>query len=199
MTGEKLTGLSTAEWMEQYCGGDAAAFRKLYDHAAPRLLNYLHQMIGDRVTAEDLLQQTFVKVHQSRSAYVKGADPMPWLYTIAHRTALDELRRRGRTTRGKRGLQADPTGRVGGSPAPAPNGSDRNGERERNALREAALEALQKLPPSQRQALVLTKLEGLSVAQAAEAAGTTRTAIKLRAHRAYRTLRVLLSKLKEKQ
>src|SRR5437868_10792714 len=61
-----------------------------------RSLAYLVSLIGDRALAEDLLQQTFLKVHQSRATYVRDANPVPWIYTIAHRTCLDELRKRKR-------------------------------------------------------------------------------------------------------
>src|SRR5881394_3636739 len=79
-----------AALMARYCGGDIAAFHALYAALAPRILGYLTGLAGDRATAEDLVQQTFMKLHEARSAYVKGANPVPWLYTIAHRTCLDE-------------------------------------------------------------------------------------------------------------
>ena len=80
-----------------YCPGEAAAFHRLYALLAPRISAYLWGLIGDKAAAEDLLQQTFLKVHEARSAYVRGANPIPWIYTIAHRTCLDELRRRKRS------------------------------------------------------------------------------------------------------
>jgi len=58
----------------------------------------------------------------------------------------------------------------------------------------AALAALERLPDNQRQALLLTKVHGRSVAEAAMITGTTPGAIKLRAHRAYVTLRQLLGR-----
>ena len=79
--------------MQRYCDGDAGAFRELYALLAPRLLGYLVRMARERALAEDLLQQTFLKVHRARAAYVRGADPVPWIYSIAHRTFLDEARR----------------------------------------------------------------------------------------------------------
>ncbi len=83
--------------MERYCAGEVAAFRRLYTMLAPRILAYLRGLIGDRAAAEDLLQQTFLKVHEARGACVRGANPIPWIYTIAHRTCLDELRKRKRS------------------------------------------------------------------------------------------------------
>src|SRR6478609_954419 len=79
--------------MARYVDGDASAFRELYALLAPRLLGYLIKLARQRPLAEDLLQQTFLKVHRARAAYVKGADPVPWIYAIAHRTFIDEARK----------------------------------------------------------------------------------------------------------
>src|SRR3954462_13074373 len=79
--------------MQRYCDGDASAFRELYALVAPRLLGYLLKMARSRAVADDLLQQTFLKVHRARATYVRGADPVPWIYSIAHRTFIDEARR----------------------------------------------------------------------------------------------------------
>src|SRR5439155_8954439 len=81
------------ELMQRYQAGDARAFRELYALVAPRLLGYLVKMARSRAVADDLLQQTFLKVHRARAAYVRGADPVPWFYAIAHRTFIDETRR----------------------------------------------------------------------------------------------------------
>jgi RNA polymerase sigma-70 factor (ECF subfamily) len=182
-----------AELMERYCDGDFEAFRALYDRAAPRLLRYLLRMGGDRALADDLLQQTFLKVHRARSAYVRGADPMPWMYAIAHRTFLDAMRRKKRA---RARLAREDTG-------PAERAATLSGAPEEAAdhgpsqvLVSAALAALQDLPASQREALVLTKLDGKSVAEAAAIAGTTPGALKVRAHRGYTALRKALAHLK---
>src|SRR5258708_20973576 len=84
------------ELMVKYCDGVASAFRELYALVAPRLLGYLVKMARDRAVAEDLLQHTFLKLHRARAAYVRGADPLPCLYAIAHRTFIDDARKRKR-------------------------------------------------------------------------------------------------------
>src|ERR1700754_4485488 len=84
--------------MQRSCDGDAGAFRELYALVAPRLLGYLLKMTRERALADDLLQQTFLKVHRARGAYVRGADPLPWIYSIAHRTFIDEARKVKRTS-----------------------------------------------------------------------------------------------------
>jgi RNA polymerase sigma-70 factor (ECF subfamily) len=180
--------LDDAALMERYCAGDSAAFHELYRRLAPRLLRYLVSLIGERHAAEDLLQLTFIKLHEARDVYVRGADPVPWLYTIAHRTFLDEARRRKRlrvklTVDGEVGveLRADLSGtREGDAPEEA------------DPLAQVTLAALAQLPQNQREALVLTKLHGRSHAEAAAITGTTPSAIKLRAHRAYVALRRIL-------
>ena len=104
--------------MGRYCDGEAQAFHRLYALVAPKILAYLAGLTGDRALAEDLLQQTFLKLHQARATYVRDANPVPWIYTIAHRTCLDELRRR-KVARVK--LTAD--GHCPGSHAPPCPGS----------------------------------------------------------------------------
>src|SRR5438874_12208932 len=79
--------------MQRYQDGDAHAFRELYALVAPRLFGYLMKLTRSRALADDLLRHTFLKVHRARATYVRGADPLPWMYSIAHRTFLDEVRR----------------------------------------------------------------------------------------------------------
>jgi RNA polymerase sigma-70 factor, ECF subfamily len=179
-----------SELMRRYCDGDAAAFNALYASLAPRLLGYLIGLIGEKAAAEDLLQQTFIKLHEARAVYVRGADPVPWLYTIAHRTCLDELRRRKRAR-----VRVANEGEVVAEPRADLLGNA-EGERsqESDAISAETLAALDQLPQNQREALVLTKVHGRSLREAAAITGSTPGAIKLRAHRAYVTLRALLGK-----
>jgi len=181
-----------AELMARYCDGDASAFRELHARVAPRLVAYLARMSGERALAEDLAQQTFLKVHRSRTAYVRGADPVPWMFAIAHRTFLDEMRRKKRSrvqvAKDERGVPEQPATIEG---APADSGSDGADPQ----MVQAALAALDQLPPAQREAVILTKLSGKSIAEAAAITGATPGAVKLRAHRGYLALRKALAAL----
>jgi RNA polymerase sigma-70 factor (ECF subfamily) len=183
-SGADPVGAAMAEIMARYCAGDARAFHELYSAVAPRILGYLIGLAGDKATAEDLLQQTFMKLHQCRAAYVRGANPVPWLYTIAHRTCLDELRRRKRArVRVSRDgeLPHEPSVGISGSACEEPSGDD--------AAIARGLAALASLPEPLRQAVLLTKIHGHSSTEAAAIAGTTAGAIKVRAHRGYQALR----------
>lgn len=178
--------------MARYCDGDASAFRELYALVSPRLYGYLMKMARSKALADDLVQQTFMKVHRARAAYIRGADPVPWIYSIAHRTFLDEARKTKRAVVRVGDddtlpeISADLDGQTAGS-------KDEQADPE---LVRTALDALAALPEQQRQAVVLTKLEGKSVAEAAEIAGTTVGAMKVRAHRGYEVLRGLLGRTK---
>jgi RNA polymerase sigma-70 factor, ECF subfamily len=174
--------------MAQYQEGDAHAFRELYALVAPKLLGYLTKMTRERALADDLLQQTFLKVHRARGAYVRGADPMPWIYAIAHRTFIDEARK---VKRAVVRVAADdvPEVTAGLDGATAERRDEPRADPE---LAREALDALARLPERQREAVVLTKLDGKTVAEAAEIAGTSVGAMKVRAHRGYEALRKLL-------
>lgn len=177
--------------MERYCEGDAAAFRELYAAVAPKLYGYLLRMARQRAVADDLLQLTFMKVHRARGAFVRGADPVPWIYSIAHRTFLDEARRVKRAVvnvaQGDE-LPEQAADLSGGAAAAA------EVPRHDPEVTKAALAALSQLPDQQREAVVLTKLDGKSVAEAAAIAGTTVGAMKVRAHRGYSALRKALGR-----
>jgi RNA polymerase sigma-70 factor, ECF subfamily len=177
----------TIELMRRCCEGDDSAFRLLHKRVAPPLRRYLLRMLRNNALADDVLQKTFLKVHKARRSFAPGVDPLPWLYRIAHRSALDELRRirRARETwlSTERGACARAT--LSGSSEQAlphyPEGAVR-----------AVLAALERLPTHQRSAVVLTKMHGKSTHEAAVALGTTRCAIKLRVHRGYIALRAML-------
>jgi RNA polymerase sigma-70 factor, ECF subfamily len=179
--------------MQRYQAGDAGAFRELYALVAPRLLGYLSKLTRSRAVADDLLQQTFLKIHRARAAYVADADPLPWFYSIAHRTFIDHVRKDQRAI-----VRGTGDGVVPDVPAGIDGQSDdrRDEPRVDLELARAALDALAELPAQQREAVVLTKLEGKSVAEAAEIVGTTTGAMKVRAHRGYEALRRLLGRAK---
>lgn len=182
--------LQACEVMGRYCDGEAAAFHQLYAMLAPRVLAYLAGLLGDKATAEDVLQLAFFKVHDARASYVRGANPIPWIYTIAHRTCLDEMRKRKRSR-----IRLTKDGELRGTPAAHITGVAEDAQQvdsERSESAAAAMAALERLPANQKQALILTKVHGRTVAEAAMITGTTPGAIKLRAHRAYVTLRGLL-------
>lgn len=171
--------------MEAYCNGDRKAFEELFARIAPRVSSLLLAMSRDRALADDLTQITFLKLHRARDAYQRGAPVMPWVSAIARRTFLDAHRakRRSRLTLTNEGELPEPP--------PEPVEGDAFGSLNDDELKtlNATMDAL---PPQQREALELLKVQGLSLKEAAAITGSTVGAIKLRAHRAYEALRSAL-------
>lgn len=163
--------------MELYVDGRGDAFDELYSRISGKLLGYLLRLTRNRDRAEDLLQITFTKVHRARSSYMRGAPLLPWLLAIARRSFYDE--RRAARNRSE-DLSSD-----GSLPEPRPAPA----EGVPNDVSEALERALDNLPESYREAIQLTKITGLSIADAADVLGTTPTAVKLRVHRGYNLLR----------
>lgn len=172
--------------MARYAVGDDDAFSDLYDNVAPRLLAFLLRRTSDRPLAEDVLQQTFLQVHRARGTFVPGAPVLPWAVAIARRVLIDELRRAGRrpaTASDAAPDAVDPLAQCGYQRVHLAEVSER-------------LEfELARLPPSQREAFELVRLDGLTLSEAACACGTSVGALKSRSHRAYETLRVALGAL----
>lgn len=73
--------------------GDRQAFSDLYDRTNLKLFGVCLRVLNNRATAEDVLQETYMKVWRYADRYAsKGTSPMTWLITIARNTAIDKLR-----------------------------------------------------------------------------------------------------------
>lgn len=169
--------------MARYAVGDDGAFSELYDNVAPRLLAFLLRRTTDRSLAEDVLQQTFLQLHRARGTFAPGAPVLPWAVAIARRVLLDELRRASRR----------PAASSEGVPERADPVAECGYQRVHVAELSARLHAeMAHLPPSQREAFELMRLDGLALSEAAAVCGTTVAALKSRSHRAYEALRAAL-------
>src|SRR5260370_33141341 len=85
-------------WIQQIVEGDRGAFEKLYQAYQARLFRYLFRMVGDENTAEELTNDVMVAVWRGAASYTAQSKRSTWLLGIAHHTALNEWRRRGRPT-----------------------------------------------------------------------------------------------------
>ena len=170
--------------MGRYAAGDDAAFPDLYDALAPRLHQYLVRQTRDQSRSDDLLQQTLMHMHRARGRFTPGAEVLPWAFAIARRLLIDSIRRGKYEVLG----DGDESGR--GEPAGDARGADDLLDSKR--LAQAVERELARMPEAHRVAFELIKKEGLSVKEAAAVLGTTATAVKLRAHRAYVALRAAL-------
>ncbi|MCK6590040.1 MAG: RNA polymerase sigma factor [Polyangiaceae bacterium] len=177
--------------MDRYACGDEAAFPILHRALYPRLLAFLTRMSGSSGMADDLVQETFLRMHRARATFVAGGAVLPWAYAIARNVHIDHTR--SARLRSTERLPSDP----GPDPAFAQRADAESAAIAAETAR-AVERVLAQIPAAQRDAFVLLRYEGLSVQDAASVLGATPTAVKLRAFRAYEALRAELDELQRK-
>jgi RNA polymerase sigma-70 factor (ECF subfamily) len=156
--------------------GDQEAYRILLDDLVPMLRAFLRRRVANVNEIDDIVQDVLLAVHRARHTYDPSRPIEPWIFAIARNVTIDHARR----TLSRAGWEVmveelpDAPGDVDAPFAPRLD------------------EALERLPAAQREAFRMLKVEGLSVDAAAERAGTTPGALKVRAHRAYKALRAIL-------
>ncbi len=174
--------------MDRYAQGEDPAFDQLYRMGAPRVRGFLLRLCGNLALADDLLQETFLRVHRARGSFAVGAAALPWMLAIARNVLRDHARR----------AQARPITRAAdpraGEDAHAEAPPDGRGDEVLAAqeMLKVVRNVLLELPALQREAFVLLRFEGLSVSEAAQVLGTTDGAVKVRAFRASEALRAAL-------
>lgn len=176
--------------MARYADGHDPSFDAIFSVVAPRLLRFLRRLCGTDELAQDLLQETLLKMHQARGAFRPGAAVLPWSYTIARNSFLDAAR-----SRKKAHLSLTPPDE-GGPPEPAVGADAESHVLARESAR-AVERALRAMTDTRREAFVLLRFEGMSVADAAEILGASENAVKLRAFQAYEAIRAELDRLEK--
>jgi RNA polymerase sigma-70 factor (ECF subfamily) len=173
--------------MDRYAEGDDAAFTLVHRVLAERLRAFLLRMAKSRAVADDLLQETFLRVHRARGSFARGGRVVPWGYAIARNVYIDHTRSLAHKREKLSTNDEEPGHDVAAGP-------DADSEQISMAsdLGRIVEKTLAKLPPNQREAFVLLRYEGMSVADASEILGTTPGAVKLRAFHAYEALRAAL-------
>ncbi|HEY2402902.1 MAG TPA: RNA polymerase sigma factor [Steroidobacteraceae bacterium] len=173
------------ELMRRYGRGDDSAFEPLYKLLAPRLYRFCLRLALRRSDADDLLQETFLRLHRGRVTYLAGANALTWAFAIARSALLDRLRywrRRPEDLGVENDIAQD-------DELPAHDGYRPDLELYAHALRNVVSAELGKMSEKNRVAYILLREEGFSVKEAALVLGTTADVVKQRAHRAYEQLR----------
>lgn len=165
--------------------GDAEAFGELYDRYVDLVYRYVYYRVGSAQLAEDLTSETFLRALRRLSSFTwQGRDIGAWFVTIARNLIADHYK----SSRYKLEMTTDDL---------AESGAPLTQEGPENAVLEAMqnkvlLEAVKKLNPEQQECIVLRFLQGLSVAETAQAMGKNDGAIKALQYRAIRSLGRLL-------
>jgi RNA polymerase sigma-70 factor, ECF subfamily len=165
--------------MARYQGGDFAAATALIGRISPQLHRFFIAQFASRADADDLLQDTWLRIHRVRHTYRPGEPVLPWFYGIARHVRVDHYRRAVRTTARERGLEE-----ISKIAAPV-RGEFGQGD---------GLEALlAPLSESQREVIEMLKVAGMSLEEVARATSSSVGSVKQKVHRAYKKLREKMS------
>ncbi len=165
--------------------GNSAAYAQLLHALVPVLRILVRRNRVEPSHVEDIVQDVLLALHRVRHTYDPALPFLPWIAAITKRRVIDARRRFQRRDaheeQASEGVEtfADPTA---------------NRDIETREWRDLLARAIAELPPKQRQAVELVKLQEMSVAQAAAASGQTEGAVKVNVHRAIKALRVLLER-----
>jgi RNA polymerase sigma-70 factor (ECF subfamily) len=180
-------GLDWSQLMARAQDGDRRAYRALLEDITPYLRSLAARCFNQESDIDDAVQDVLLTVHMVRRTYDARRPFGPWLVAIANRRLIDRLRRQARLKTREVALSAEHET----FPEPATN-------LDKKLLKDAALNAaIATLPPEQRQAVTLIKLEEMSLKEAAAFSGRSIAALKVATHRAIKTLRAALKRPSE--
>jgi len=163
-----------------YRAGEAAAFETLFARYQAPLARHLERMLGDAAAAEDLVLETFLRLHRHRSRWREDTAIRPWVFTIARNLARNLIR-----SRRLWGWLPLGSGQPTASP-PAAEGPE---------VRRRVADAFAALPPAQREACSLRLLAELSLTEIAAVTGVPVGTVKSRLFHGLRQLRARLADL----
>ena len=174
--------------MMRLLAGEERALTELMDRHATAVFHFLCRMLGNEDDANDLAQETFVRVYRARDRFQPGQRFSAWLFTIAANLARNQLRWRTRHPSLSLDAEDKATEQSLGDSLPAPEDDPSHAA----AASEAAVtvrRAVAALPEDLREAIVLCEWEDLSVAEAEVILETTPKAVESRLYRARQLLR----------
>jgi len=179
--------------MERLQRGHDAALNDLMERHATGVFHFLCRMLGNEDDANDLAQETFIRVFRAKASYRLEQRFSTWLFTIAANLARNHIRWRTRHPNVSLNAESEQTEQTLGdtlvSDGPSPNEATLATERAT-----AVRAAVGQLPEDMREAIVLCEWEELSMVEAAAVAKTTPKAIESRLYRARQILRGELKK-----
>ena len=173
--------------MEAYQHGDVAAFAELVERYEQPLWSFLRRFVGDAATAEDLLQETFLRVVRGAGDWKREAKFSTWLYTIARNLCTDHARR----SAFRSATSLDDAGALS-SGAPGADGALLDREIAARIDR-----AVADLPLEQREVFLMREVMELPFAEIARAVGASEPTVKSRMRYALERLRAALDELRD--
>lgn len=168
------------EILSDVAGGDIEAYGQIVNRYKARLYNFVFRFVGDRETAEDIVQETFLRAFRKRREYRAIANFSTWLFTIAGNLAKSELRRRKRWRLFS--LHKDDEDEGGFD---LPDETFRPDTVTESSIADVQIHrAIQSLPANYRQVVLLRDVQGMSYQEIAEISGCPVGTVKSRVNRA---------------
>jgi len=191
--------LSDQEVVRHAARGREAAYRELIRRYQRPVFSLIYRMVRDRELAEDLAQETFIKVLNAIDSYRPEYKFSSWIFKIANNAAIDQLRRRGLNT-----LSLDGSPHAESSEAIEATtlqiGDTRESQLDEVASRELGSQierAIARLRPEYRSCIILRHIDGRPYEEIAEMLDLPLGTVKTYIHRARNELRILLADTKE--
>ncbi|MFQ5641747.1 MAG: RNA polymerase sigma factor [bacterium] len=183
---------SDEQLMLEYASGNPEAFEELFGRYGEKLYNLFLRSLNKTELAQDLLQECFLRVIESRDRYQSTKEFSCWLFTIAMNLIRDKYREQTRRTMEpiSESSELDEL-----EPKLHNQGPDEN--LENLQIKEVIVTAINSLVNDQREAIILSKYQGLSFSEIAEILNISPAAAKQKAYRAMQNLRKKLAYLKE--
>ena len=176
--------LSDQELMRLVQAGDVSPASEIYDRYSSRIYNFAYRFLRNSEAAEDATQEVFVKMLKHANQFHGDAKLSTWLFSITANWCRDYLRKSDNKAKEAEDVLYT-------IPAPSEHAPDRNLERRQDEQR--IQKALSALTPEQREAILLSRYQGLSYAEIAQISGCSEGAVKTRVFRAMETLKKALA------
>jgi RNA polymerase sigma-70 factor (ECF subfamily) len=186
--------VSDEELMLECRKGDMSAFELLVRRYQDALVNYIHYTINDYHRAEDLAQETFLRVFKNASRYEPKASFKSWLYTIATNLSRNEIRNRARRKTCFLEDMVDENEDVYDSEFMIDTRFQPDILYEKKERQQLIKKTLKQLPENQRLALTLVTYQELSYEEISEILNCSVGAVKSLLHRARQNMKKLLIK-----
>ncbi len=180
----EMKHLSDQELMRVVQGGDFSPASEIYDRYSARIYNFAFRFLRNAEAAEDATQEVFVKMMKHANQFQGDAKLSTWLFSITANWCRDYLRKADNKAKEAEDVLVT-------LPAPNELGPERTLQQREDAAR--IQRALSTLTPEQREAILLSRYQGLSYAEIAQIAGCSEGAVKTRVFRAMETLKKTLT------
>lgn len=176
--------LSDQELMRVVQAGDLSPASEIYERYSSRIYNFAYRFLRNAEAAEDATQEVFVKMIKHANQFHGDAKLSTWLFSITANWCRDYLRKADNKAKEAEDVLIS-------LPASSEHSPDRNLEQRENE--QLIKKALGALTPEQREAILLSRYQGLSYAEIAQISGCSEGAVKTRVFRAMETLKKVLA------